>query len=138
MKNTSPMSKKEEYKYSTSIEGPDYGSAERSDDEDERELATEPDNNTNGLQVNSTRNKFSYSSTITTHEQKISNKVRKINDKIATSFVEHGENNIVSSSGEMRQIPNTMCYVVLFVVLLELTWKCDVVIMSVIYLVSFP
>lgn len=120
MKNTSPMSKKDEYKYSTPIEGPDnqYGSAERSDDEDERELATEPDRNTNRVQTNSTRSKSS-SPTITIHEQKLSNKVSKINNKIEIGDGEFGANSFAASSIRFVYIPITLYFVI--VVLLDFT-----------------
>lgn len=83
MKNTSPASKREEFKYSTPIEGPDnqFGSADRSDDEDERDTATyTTDRHSNTYKhENVTRNRtIHYPST---PEQKLSNKVRKIINK---------------------------------------------------------
>lgn len=78
--NTTPIAIKEDYKYSTPLEGPDnqYGSAERSDDEDESESATESEKLPS--KANNTRNR-TYSATIAIHEQKFSNKVRKIINK---------------------------------------------------------
>lgn len=83
IKNTSPATKKEDYKYSTPIEGPDnqFGSADRSDDEDERENIDDVSSRTPSLSKieNITKNKtHSFLSTNTMSEQKISNKIRKI------------------------------------------------------------
>lgn len=83
IRNTSPATKKEDFKYSTPIEGPDnqFGSADRSDDEDERDSVDELSSRTPNLSKieNTTKNKtHSYLSTNMLSEQKISNKIRKI------------------------------------------------------------
>lgn len=83
VKNTSPANKREEYRYSTPIEGPDnqFGSADRSDDEDERDIGTyTTDRHSNAYRnENVTRNRtINYSPTT---EQKLNNKVRKIINK---------------------------------------------------------
>ncbi|KAJ8736436.1 hypothetical protein PYW08_007092 [Mythimna loreyi] len=83
VKNTSPAYKREDYKYSTPIEGPDnqFGSADRSDDEDERDTATyTTDRHSNAYKhENVTRNRTIHYTP--TPEQKLSNKVRKIMNK---------------------------------------------------------
>lgn len=82
IKNTSPANKREDYKYSTPIEGPDnqFGSADSPDDEDERETTYTTDRHPNAYKhENVTKNRtINYSPT---PEQKLSNKVRKIINK---------------------------------------------------------
>ncbi|KAL4702993.1 hypothetical protein ACJJTC_008771 [Scirpophaga incertulas] len=82
VKNTSPPKLKDDYKYSTPMEGPDnqFGSADRPDDEDERETEDLP------LQTsivskydNITKNRTLFVSN-NASGQKISNKIRKIID----------------------------------------------------------
>lgn len=118
MKITTPTAKKEDFKYSTSIEGPDnqFGSAERSDDEDERESATESEKQTN-KPTNSTRNRTSYSPTISIREQKLSNKVRKVINKFEIDGV--GANRSFVSFSLLAYIPSV---VFLAVFILGLTW----------------
>lgn len=110
MKLTTPMAKKEDYKYSTSLQGPDnqFGSAERSDDEDEGETATETEKQANKLQVNSTRNRTSYTPTISIHEQKLSNKVRKIINKFEMDGELGANSNFVSCSVLLVYIPSVV------------------------------
>ncbi|XP_047025839.1 lachesin-like isoform X2 [Helicoverpa zea] len=83
VKNTSPAYKRDDYKYSTPIEGPDnqFGSADSSDDEDERDTATyTTDRHSNAYKhENVTRNRTIHYPPTT--EQKLSNKVRKIINK---------------------------------------------------------
>ncbi|KAI8438355.1 hypothetical protein MSG28_010918 [Choristoneura fumiferana] len=79
--NTSPRN--EEYKYSTPIEGPDnqFGSADRSDDEEDRESTFFVTDKTQIRHVleNNTRNRsFVYLTSSNTIKQKLSNKVSKI------------------------------------------------------------
>ncbi|KAL0901641.1 hypothetical protein ABMA27_006850 [Loxostege sticticalis] len=84
IRNTSPATKKEDFKYSTPIEGPDnqFGSADRSDDEDEQ-ISEDVSSRTPHITKidNITKNKtHNYLSTNTLNEQKLSNKIRKIFD----------------------------------------------------------
>ncbi|XP_028041374.1 lachesin-like [Bombyx mandarina] len=76
VRNTSPVTRRGDLKYSTPIEDPDeqFGSAERSDDEDETTDVTDR------LQYQ-TRNRTVQHTTNSAHEQKLSNKVRKISNK---------------------------------------------------------
>lgn len=89
IKNTSPANKKEDFKYSTPIEGPDnqFGSAERSDDEDERETATDISERTpKDITIHENiinRNKIiNLTSNNNVNRDKLSNKVRKIINKL--------------------------------------------------------
>lgn len=79
-----PVDRKEEYKYSTPIEGPDnqFGSAERSDDEDEKDTSLE-NNLNNNIHENSTKNRKHNKSYIldTTISNKVSKVVYEIIDK---------------------------------------------------------
>ncbi|CAH2218398.1 jg22411, partial [Pararge aegeria aegeria] len=63
VKNTSPALKNEDFKYSTPIEGPDnqFGSAESSDDEDDKEADSD---------LNTRTNKFSLTNDNSTHKNK--------------------------------------------------------------------
>lgn len=85
--NTSPVNHKEEYRYSTPIEGPDnqFGSADHSDDEDDMDIVVEmSERSQNSLKAyeNATRNRtVNYSTTKSLYERKLSNKVRKIINK---------------------------------------------------------
>lgn len=86
-KNTSPAHKREEYRFSTPIEGPDnqFGSADHSDDEDDIADISEKPLNTYKSYENGTRNKTTlYSTTKSLYEHKLSNKVRKIINKFET------------------------------------------------------
>lgn len=87
VKNTSPTTKKDYFKYSTPIEGPDnqFGSADRSDDEDDKEPLTEPTVKIHNIPKidNNTKNKtllFAVSNSVV--KQKISDKVSKMLDKL--------------------------------------------------------
>ncbi|KOB75839.1 Uncharacterized protein OBRU01_06952 [Operophtera brumata] len=95
--------------------GPDnqFGSAERPDDEDERESATESEKQANKLQVNSTRNRTSYSPTISIHEQKVSNKVRKIINKFEIDGELGANSNFVSCSILLVYIPSVVFKIVI-------------------------
>lgn len=98
VRNTSPPSKSEKYKYTTPIEGPDnqFGSADRPDDEDERETVTDvPERTPN---VPTVRDEFIKNKTINlttnfVNKDKLSNKVRKIINKF-----ESGEYELVISN----------------------------------------
>lgn len=86
VRNTSPPSKNDKYKYSTAIEELDnhFGSADRSDDEDEMESVTDVPEHT--LNVPTIRDEFTKNKTINlttsfVHKDKLSNKVRKIINK---------------------------------------------------------
>ncbi|CAH0592374.1 unnamed protein product [Chrysodeixis includens] len=97
IKNTSPANKREDYKYSTPIEGPDnqFGSADSPDDEDERETTYTTDRHPNAYKhENVTKNRtINYSPT---PEQKLSNKVRKIINKF--EIEEFGTNRCCTQS----------------------------------------
>ncbi|KAM3967576.1 protein amalgam [Aphomia sociella] len=83
--NTSPANNKEDYKYSTPIEGPDnqFGSADRSDDEDDREFVPEvSDKPSTVIKIDNATIKnrtIKYSNAV--NDDKLSNKVSKIIDK---------------------------------------------------------
>lgn len=86
VRNTSPTSKNDRYKYSTAIDGLDnqFGSADRSDDEDEMETVTDVPERT--LNVPTIRDEFVKNKTINlttnfVNKDKLSNKVRKIINK---------------------------------------------------------
>lgn len=76
----SPATRKEEYKYSTPIEGPDnqFGSAERSDDEDDHEPVTDASERpgVNNVYEFANKNK-SLPQTNSINRDKLTNKVRK-------------------------------------------------------------
>ncbi|XP_047527216.1 protein amalgam-like isoform X2 [Vanessa atalanta] len=76
--------RKEDYKYSTPLEGPDnqFGSAERSDDEDDREPITDVLRIQNNSLDNESKNKTFSNTTNSIAKQNISNKIRKIIDKL--------------------------------------------------------
>lgn len=94
-------------KYSTPMEGPDnqFGSAERSDDEDEKEIITESSDEFKNLPKpidNTTNNKtifYSLSNAINVNH-KISNKVSKIFDnlEIDAGLVKHNQSNNLNAS----------------------------------------
>lgn len=118
MKNLNPT-KTEEYKYSTPIEGPDdqYGSAEKPDDDDERETVTETEKTTNRIIQNTTRNRTVI--TIPVHEQKL-NKIRKIINKYEIGDREFASSGCVSSySIVLVYIPTLV--VSIFAFILDLT-----------------
>lgn len=86
VRNTSPANKNDKYKYTTTIEGLDnqFGSADRSDDEDEMETVTDVPERT--LNVPTVRDEFIKNKTINlttnfVNKDKLSNKVRKIINK---------------------------------------------------------
>ncbi|XP_053617958.1 lachesin-like [Plodia interpunctella] len=86
VRSTSPSNKKEEDKYSTPIEGPDnqFGSADRSDDEDDHETndATEKPQIIHKIDNVTNKNKtIGLSKNTLINDDKLSNKVRKIIDK---------------------------------------------------------
>lgn len=86
VRNTSPASKSDKYKYTTATEEPDnqFGSADNSDDEDEMETVTDVPERT--LNVPTIRDEFIKNKTINlttnfVNKDKLSNKVRKIINK---------------------------------------------------------
>ncbi|XP_045447907.1 lachesin-like [Melitaea cinxia] len=93
---TVASTRNEEYKYSTPIEGPDnqFGSAERSDDEDEKEPITDVLKTENNSLNNESITKAFPNTTNTITKQNLSNKVRKIINKL-----ENEARDIVSNNG---------------------------------------
>ncbi|XP_072944561.1 lachesin-like [Epargyreus clarus] len=84
IRNTSPATKKDEYKFSTPMEGPDnqFGSAERPDDEDDRDSVT--DTIEDGQRISSINDNATYKNKTIhsiTEKQNLSNKIRKIINK---------------------------------------------------------
>ncbi|XP_047985661.1 lachesin-like isoform X2 [Leguminivora glycinivorella] len=105
-RNTSPATSKEEYKYSTPIEGPDdQGSADRSDDDEDKEpyYATERANNIRPVLENTTKNRsFVFTPSV---KQKLSNKVSKILNQLE---IEDSDFELNSSSN-LNQIISVTC-----------------------------
>ncbi|XP_060806479.1 lachesin [Amyelois transitella] len=86
VRNTSPSNKKEDFKYSTPVEGPDnqFGSADHSDDEDDRETVsdvTEKSQIIEKIDNVTNKNKSMSLNTLVNDNNKLSNKVRKIINK---------------------------------------------------------
>lgn len=89
MKSLSTEQNKEDYKYSTPLEGPDnqFGSADTSDDEDERETSTDVFNKMLITASNDTANKtlhLTRSNAI--NKLNLSNKVKKITNKFDINY----------------------------------------------------
>ncbi|XP_038208427.1 uncharacterized protein LOC119829791 [Zerene cesonia] len=80
IKNTSPSSRNEDF--SSPMEGPDnqFGSAERSDDEDDRESVTEYSDKVQITTHNSSPKNKSFYSTNNLEKQNVNNKVQKVNN----------------------------------------------------------
>lgn len=114
MRNAVLDTMKEEYKYSTPIEGPDnqFGSADRPDDEDDHE--TTSDNiekklkQRNSIYDNSTKNKTLFS---TTQNTKISNKVNKITYEILNK-----ENTIYSGTSYNYSNFNLISFILICII----------------------
>lgn len=86
VRNTSPASKSDKYKYTTAIEESDnqFGSADRSDDEDETETVTDVSERTPNVPTirdDIIKNKTINLTTNFVNKDKLSNKVRKIINK---------------------------------------------------------
>ncbi|XP_063548659.1 lachesin-like [Cydia strobilella] len=107
-RNTSPATSKEEYKYSTPMEGPDdqFGSADRSDDEEDKEAtfyATERAHNVRTVIENTTKNRsFVFTPSV---KQKLSNKVSKILNQLE---IEDSDFELNRSSN-LNQIISVVC-----------------------------
>lgn len=100
--NTSPSTKSKDYKYSTPIEGPDnqFGSADKSDDEDDKETVIDTMKIQNyhlNNEINTNKNKINSSSN-TLIKQNISNKVRKIFKNIEVEARDMMSNSCVLSN----------------------------------------
>ncbi|KAG6461292.1 lachesin [Manduca sexta] len=109
IKNTSATGKKEEYKYSTPIEGPDnqFGSADRSDDEDEKETVMDVTDTVENM-VKTNRNRtINYTQLNSIHEHKLSNKVRKIINKFEI------DETFTNSSSELHSSIHALIVVIL-------------------------
>lgn len=112
--NTSPRN--EEYKYSTPMYEPDsqFGSAERSDDEDDRDSTFFVTDKTQIRHVleNSTRNRsFVYLTSSNTIKQKLSNKVSKILNQLEIEDTDF-EINQCNSLGPMFVLVFTLISIV--------------------------
>ncbi|XP_052737392.1 lachesin-like [Bicyclus anynana] len=98
--NTSPAVKNEDFKYSTPIEGPDnqFGSAEISDDEDDKEAYSDIDTKSHKFPLTNDnvtpKNKTLQVNTTNLIKQNLSNKVRKIINKL-----ESEAKNVISNEG---------------------------------------
>ncbi|RVE50525.1 hypothetical protein evm_004854 [Chilo suppressalis] len=110
VKNTTPAVKNEDYKYSTPMEGPDnqFGSADRSDDEDERELDEVSSKPTNEHSVhNSTKNR--------THNGDAVKRLINMIEKEKRNFA-------ISSAGELSfKVVDTRIFIIAFISLYVVT-----------------
>ncbi|XP_045769979.1 lachesin-like isoform X2 [Maniola jurtina] len=119
IRNTSPATKNEDFKYSTPIEGPDnqFGSAESSDDEDDKDTDSDlvtrihkfplaNDNNTH-------KNKTHLLNTTNLIKQNLSNKVRKIINKLE-SEARDAINNIGTKYSTKYKIIPSFCIIIYF------------------------
>ncbi|KAJ0182598.1 hypothetical protein K1T71_001967 [Dendrolimus kikuchii] len=121
IKNTSPANKREEYRFSTPIEGPDnqFGSADRSDDEDDFAYISDKPLNAYKSYDNGTRNRtIHYSTTKSLYEQKLSNKVRKIINKF-----EIGDTNFDANSYKLNS-SFVILHIVIFINVLSTILDC--------------
>ncbi|CAH0405449.1 unnamed protein product [Chilo suppressalis] len=110
VKNTTPAVRNEDYKYSTPMEGPDnqFGSADRSDDEDERELDEVSSKPTNEHSVhNSTKNR--------THNGDAVKRLINMIEKEKRNFA-------ISSAGELSfKVVDTRIFIIAFISLYVVT-----------------
>lgn len=114
-RNTSPATNSEDFKYSTPIEGPDnqFGSAESSDDEDDKEIDNDfvtkihkilPNNNNNIH-----KNKTLPLNTTNLVKLNLSNKVRKIINKFESEAVDVISNRGTKYSYHAVNILTSIC-----------------------------
>ncbi|XP_050348053.1 lachesin-like [Nymphalis io] len=108
--------RKEDYKYSTPIEGPDnqFGSAENSDDEDERETITDVLRAPSNSLDNVIKNKTLSNTANSINKQNISNKIRKIINKLETEAIDI----VVSNNSFLNSRSNVKIIIVFYSLIL--------------------